>query len=78
MIKICYEQGTGESGSGGVLMRDVRSCKNNLCHAHAIMGKYMTQISDVKCCEVLLVKGVVRFCMVKLREVQLTGAVRCC
>ena len=60
-------------------MRDVRSCKNNLCHAHAIMGKYMTQItiSVVKCCEVLLVKGVVRFCMVKLCEVQLKGAVRC-
>ena len=31
----------------------------------------MTQISVVKCCEVLLVKGVVRFCMVKLCEVQL-------
>ena len=59
-------------------MRDVRSCKNNLCHAHvSSMGKYMTQISVVKCCEVLLVKGVVRFCMVKLREVQLKGAVRC-
>ena len=62
-------------------MRDVRSCKNNLCHAHAIMGKYMTQISVVKSCEVLLVKGVVRFCMVKLCEVQLKvmrGVVRCC
>ena len=72
-------------------MRDVRSCKNNLCHAHANMGKYMTQISVVKCCEVLLVKGVVRFCMVKLCEVQLKvmrgvvrssvvlqGIVRCC
>ena len=60
-------------------MRDVRSCKNNLCHAHANMGKYMTQISVVKCFEVLLdlVKGVVRFCMVKLCEVQLKGAVRC-